>query len=67
MSCGSKRAVAITALALLFFADIFLIYISKTGMLAAVALLGLFLVWLGGWRRAGLRIRVERRSTAHGE
>jgi O-antigen ligase len=49
-----KRAAAMTALALLFFADIFLIYVSKTGMLEAVALLGLFLVWLGGWRRAVL-------------
>jgi O-antigen ligase len=47
-----KHAAAMTGLALLFFADIFLIFVSKTGMLEAVALVGLFLVWLGGWRRA---------------
>ena len=52
-SVGDKRrAAAMTALALLFFADIFLIFVSKTGMLEALALLGLFLVWFGGWRRA---------------
>ena len=49
-----KRAVGMTALALLFFADIFLIFISKTGIVEALALLGLFLVWIGGWRRAVL-------------
>ena len=46
------RAAATVLLALLFFADIFLIFVSKTGMLEAFALLGLFLVWFGGWRRA---------------
>jgi FkbM family methyltransferase len=46
------RAAATALLALLFFADIFLIFVSKTGMLEAFALLGLFLVWFGGWRRA---------------
>jgi FkbM family methyltransferase len=52
-SAGEKRRAAATAaLALLFFADIFLIYVSKTGMLETFALLGLFLVWFGGWRRA---------------
>jgi O-antigen ligase len=54
-STGDKqRAAAMTGLALLFFADIFLIFVSKTGMLEAAVLLGLFLVWLGGWRRAML-------------
>ena len=47
-----KRAVATAVLALLFFADIFLIFVSKTGMLEAAALLGLFLLWFGGWRKA---------------
>jgi O-antigen ligase len=52
-SRGHKpRAAATALLALLFFADIFLIFVSKTGMLEAIALLGLFLVWFGGWRRA---------------
>jgi O-antigen ligase len=50
----SKRAAGMTGLALLFFADIFLIFVSKTGMLEALALVGLFLVWFGGWRRAVL-------------
>jgi O-antigen ligase len=47
-----QRAAGIAVLALLFFADIFLIFVSKTGMLEALALLGLFLVWFGGWRKA---------------
>jgi O-antigen ligase len=47
----TRRAIAMIVLALLFFADIFLIYLSKTGMLMAAALLGLFLVHVGGWRR----------------
>ncbi|MDB5568147.1 MAG: O-antigen ligase [Tardiphaga sp.] len=46
-----RRAIAMIVLALLFFADIFLIYLSKTGMLMAAALLGLFLIHVGGWRR----------------
>jgi O-antigen ligase len=46
------RSAGTALLALLFFADIFLIFVSKTGMLEAFALLGLFLVWCGGWRRA---------------
>jgi O-antigen ligase len=53
-SCLRKRAAGMTGLALLFFADIFLIFVSKTGMLEALALVGLFLVWFGGWRRAVL-------------
>jgi hypothetical protein len=32
-----------------------------------ICALALLAVIIGGWRRAGLRIRVERRSTAHGE
>jgi O-antigen ligase len=47
-----RRALAMTALALLFFVDIFLIFVSKTGLLMAVALLALVLVHVGGWRRA---------------
>lgn len=47
-----RRAIAMIALALLFFADIFLIYPSKTGVIASLALLGLFALHAGGWRRA---------------
>ncbi|CAN5311268.1 O-antigen ligase family protein [soil metagenome] len=46
-----RRALAMTVLALLFLADIFLIFISKTGALMAAALLALFLLQIG-WRRA---------------
>lgn len=46
-----RRALAMLALALLFFADIFFIFVSKTGLLMAAALLALFLVHAGGWRR----------------
>lgn len=50
---GYKRsAVAVALLALLFFADVFLIYLSKTGMLIVAALLGLFLARIAGWRRS---------------
>jgi O-antigen ligase len=50
---GDKRnAITMIALALLFFADVFLIYISKTGAIMAAALLGLFLLQVvEGWRR----------------
>eukprot|EP01035_Chromulina_nebulosa_P032367 gene32367-43243_t len=48
----TRRAAALLLLALLFFADVFLIYISKTGMLVAAALFGLFLIEVGGWKRA---------------
>ena len=51
-SGDGKRAVATALLALLFFADIFLIFVSKTGMLETAALLGLFLLWFGGIRKA---------------
>lgn len=48
----SRRAIAMAILALLFLADIFLIYLSKTGAIAAAALLCLFVIHAGGWRRA---------------
>lgn len=51
-SRDTRRAIAMTVLALLFFADIFLIYLSKTGAIMATALLGLFVIHAGGWRRA---------------
>ncbi len=48
-----RLAVGLSALALLFFADIFLIYVSKTGMIETLALFGLFLFWeFGGHPRA---------------
>jgi O-antigen ligase len=46
------RAGAVAMLALLFFANIFLILISRTGALVALSLLGLLLFQLAGWRRA---------------
>lgn len=49
-----RRALAAAMLALLFFADIFFIFVSKTGLLIAMALLGLLLIHCGNWRRAGL-------------
>jgi O-antigen ligase len=48
----ARRALAMIVLALLFFFDIFFIAVSKTGLLIALALLALFLVHVGGWRRA---------------
>jgi len=47
-----RRAVVLIVLTLLFFADVFLIYLSKTGALMAFALLGLFLLQVGGIKRA---------------
>lgn len=47
-----RKAIAMIVLALFFFADIFLIYPSKTGVIAALALLGLFAIHAGGLRRA---------------
>ena len=47
-----QRAVAMMILALVFLADIFMIYISKTGILMTAALVGLFVVQAGGWRRS---------------
>jgi O-antigen ligase len=50
---GDKpRAVAMLILALVFLADVFMIYISKTGILMTAALVGLFVVQAGGWRRS---------------
>lgn len=50
----TRRAVALTVLSLLFFADIFMILLSKTGTLMAATLLGLFLLQVGGIKRAML-------------
>jgi O-antigen ligase len=50
----TRRAIAMIVLALLFFADIFLIYVSKTGAIMAAALLGLFVIHAGGWRRSAM-------------
>jgi O-antigen ligase len=47
-----RRAVAMIVLAVLFFADIFLIFVSKTGLLMAMALLVLVLFQVGNLRRA---------------
>jgi len=46
-----RRAAAMIILALVFLADIFMIYISKTGVLMMAALIGLFAVRAEGWRR----------------
>lgn len=45
-----RRAIALGLLALLFFADIFLIYISKTGMLVAFTMVAILVIAIGGWR-----------------
>lgn len=45
-----RRAVTLGLLALLFFANIFLIYVSKTGMLVAFTLVAVFVFRTGGWR-----------------
>jgi O-antigen ligase len=45
-----RRAVAIGLLALLFFADIFLIFVSKTGMLVAFTMVAILIIAIGGWR-----------------
>ena len=47
-----RRAAAMIILALVFLADIFMIFISKTGVLMTAALLGLFVVHVEGWRRS---------------
>jgi len=49
---AARRALAMMVLAVLFFANIFLIFVSKTGLLMAMALLALVLVQVGRWRRA---------------
>jgi O-antigen ligase len=49
---GKRRpAVFMFLLAALFFANIFMIFLSKTGMLVAAAVLALFLFEVGGWKR----------------
>jgi O-antigen ligase len=45
-----RRAIALGLLALIFFADIFLIYISKTGMLVAFTMVAILVIAIGGWR-----------------
>ena len=47
-----RRAVAMIILALVFLADIFMIYISKTGVLMTAALIALFVVHAEGWKRS---------------
>jgi O-antigen ligase len=46
------RASAMFILALLFLADVFMIFISKTGILMTLALVMLFVVHAGGWKRS---------------
>ncbi len=48
------RAIVMTVLAVLFFANIFLILFSKTGILIALALLGLLLLYDRSWPRRAL-------------
>ena len=45
-----RRAAILFGLALLFFVDVFMIYLSKTGALVMLALIGLFALRTGGWR-----------------
>jgi O-antigen ligase len=47
-----RRALAMGILALLFFADIFFIYLSKTGMIMAATLLALLMIHTRDWRLA---------------
>lgn len=47
-----RRAVAIGLLGLLFFVDIFLIFVSKTGMLVAFTMVAILVIAIGGWRTA---------------
>lgn len=49
-----RRAIALAVLALLLFANVFLIYLSKTGMLVALTLVAIFVIRAGGWRTAAL-------------
>ena len=51
MTGARRRAAIMIVFALVFLADIFLIYVSKTGVLVTVALIGLFVVQAEGWRR----------------
>jgi O-antigen ligase len=45
-----RRAIAIGLLGLLFFADIFLIFLSKTGMLVAFTMVVILIIAIGGWK-----------------
>lgn len=45
-----RRAVAISLLALLFFANIFMIFVSKTGMLVAFTMVVILIIHIGGWK-----------------
>ena len=47
-----RRAAAMFILALVFLADIFMIFISKTGVLMTSALIALFVVHAEGWKRS---------------
>lgn len=47
-----RYAIAAGLLALLFFANIFLIYVSKTGMLVAFVMVAVFVLRVGGWKTA---------------
>jgi O-antigen ligase len=51
-SQGDRRAIAMGILALLFLADVFFIYLSKTGMIMATALLVLLIIHTWNWRLA---------------
>ena len=54
MQGDRPRAGAVAMLAALFFVNIFLLNISRTGALVALSLLVILFVQLGGWRRAAL-------------
>src|SRR5258708_32575326 len=47
-----RRAAGMFILALVFLADIFMIYISKTGVLMTARLIALFVVHAQGWKRS---------------
>jgi O-antigen ligase len=47
-----RRAAAMIILALVFLADIFMIFISKTGVLMTAAFIVLFVIHAEGWKRA---------------
>ena len=49
-----KLMLGCAVLGLLFFADLFLIFLSKTGVLVAMSLLGVLATQLGNWRRAAM-------------
>ena len=49
-----RRAGAAAILGALFFVNIFLLHISRTGALVALSLLGILFIQLGGWRRAAM-------------